>query len=464
MSLFEMKKEMTKPIVNKNEKIELDDSVFAIIYKIKNTQGTKAKLQLLEDNKYNEELKQILKFAFDPYIVSGISESKYYKQVNISEPKQPESFIELLDYLKEHNTGKDTDIKIIQNYVFQGIPEWKSIIMKDIICKSLSIGINAKSINKVFPNLIEEYEVQQGFRVDDQVDNLDGKKVIVTQKYDGLRCSCRVENHQVILYSRNGQVYEDLYDLENELKQLPDGMYDGELLKEKGDINLLPLNKSNCIYAPEDSKELFKETTSIVNSNLPYKRNIGIWLYDFTPLENFDQHKQYNNPVEWRKAYIYHVRRMYDFKYVHIAPIIYDGIFDYKKIQEMLDKILEYKQEGLMINVSGSPYEFKRSKYMLKVKRMYPIDLRVINVMEGTGINKDKLGAVLVKYKGYDVKVGSGFTKEQRERYWKDKSLILNHIIELKYFEETCDKQGNISLRFPIFVQVRFDKDEESYN
>jgi hypothetical protein len=34
--------------------------------------------------------------------------------------------------------------------------------------------------------------------------------------------------------------------------------------------------------------------------------------------------------------------------------------------------------------------------------------------------------------------------------------------VEIKYFEESSDKEGHLSLRFPVFKCVR-DKDEESY-
>ena len=131
----------------------------------------------------------------------------------------------------------------------------------------------------------------------------------------------------------------------------------------------------------------------------------------------------------------------------------------------MLKQVVGLNQEGMMINVYGAPYEFERSKNMLKVKQMYPVDLRVVDVLEGSGANKGKVGALVVNYKGNPLKVGSGLTKEQREKFWEDKSLILGKIITIKYFEETTNKKNNEkSLRFPIFLEVRYDKDEESYN
>ena len=95
---------------------------------------------------------------------------------------------------------------------------------------------------------------------------------------------------------------------------------------------------------------------------------------------------------------------------------------------------------------------------------MYTVDLRVKRVERGNGQNDDKMGHVIVNYKGYEVGVGSGFSKEQRIYYWEHPEEIIGKIIEIQCFEETKDKQGNLSLRFPVFKRVRDDKEEESYD
>ena len=41
---------------------------------------------------------------------------------------------------------------------------------------------------------------------------------------------------------------------------------------------------------------------------------------------------------------------------------------------------------------------------------------------------------------------------------------VVGHIISVKYKEETKNKDGGISIQFPVFECVRFDKDEPSYN
>ena len=118
--------------------------------------------------------------------------------------------------------------------------------------------------------------------------------------------------------------------------------------------------------------------------------------------------------------------------------------------------------EGLMLNLDV-PYRFKRTKELVKVKRFYSMDLPVVRMDKGTGRNKDRLGKVYVDFKGNEVGVGSGFSDEQREYFWQHPEKILYKIIEVKYKEETKNKDGTESLQFPVFSRIRDDKNEVSY-
>ena len=64
-------------------------------------------------------------------------------------------------------------------------------------------------------------------------------------------------------------------------------------------------------------------------------------------------------------------------------------------------------------------------------------------------------------YKGFPL--SSGFTDEQRNYYWNNPQEIVGKIVEIKYKEETKNKNGGLSAQFPIFQNIRLEKDEESY-
>ena len=110
-----------------------------------------------------------------------------------------------------------------------------------------------------------------------------------------------------------------------------------------------------------------------------------------------------------------------------------------------------------MINICDAPYEFRRTNALLKCKKMKDVDLPIIDVEEGSNSNAGKLGAFIVDYKGNRVKVGSGFSKELREEIWKHPEDYVGRTIAVQYFEETTNQQGGVSLRFPVFLDFRYD-------
>ncbi len=65
------------------------------------------------------------------------------------------------------------------------------------------------------------------------------------------------------------------------------------------------------------------------------------------------------------------------------------------------------------------------------------------------------LSQVWIEHKGHIVKVGSGFTQEQRLEYMD--GSIVGKTITVQYFEETKNDKGGISLRFPTVKIIHGD-------
>ena len=94
---------------------------------------------------------------------------------------------------------------------------------------------------------------------------------------------------------------------------------------------------------------------------------------------------------------------------------------------------------------------------------MQDCDLRIIGFDEGEGKLKGTLGAIVVDYKGNPLNVGGGFSLDDREFFWYNKDRLLGRVIKVRYFEETQNKDGIKSLRFPVFEELREEGKEESY-
>ena len=75
---------------------------------------------------------------------------------------------------------------------------------------------------------------------------------------------------------------------------------------------------------------------------------------------------------------------------------------------------------------------------------------------KSTGLEKtiETLTNVIIEHKGNTVSVGSGFSLEERSRYYENPNLIIGKEITVQYFEKSKDKDGKESLRFPVVKYV----------
>jgi DNA ligase-1 len=181
-------------------------------------------------------------------------------------------------------------------------------------------------------------------------------------------------------------------------------------------------------------------------------------LFDIIPLEEFNKGVGKTKYSKRREM----LEKMIETNlYIDVAPVLYKGD-NMDIVLQLLGKFRDRGAEGLMCSLD-KPYEFKRSKTLLKMKVMQTCDLKVIGFEEGQGKFANTLGKVICDYKGYELGVGSGWSDDMRNEVWNNQDKYLGKIAEIQYFEETNNDTGGISLRFPVFKTWRDDKNEESY-
>lgn len=159
------------------------EEVIKIFKELQESSGKRLQ-EILEEHKDNELLKKVLWFVYNPYIVTGLSSKKINKIVNKQIKYAPAKTIEeVFEYLQEHNTGTDIDIAYVLEFI-QGKPDQE--MYEQIFTKELKLGITSKTINKVFPNLIPEFNVMLAEKYWDRIEELDetNPDIIISQKLD----------------------------------------------------------------------------------------------------------------------------------------------------------------------------------------------------------------------------------------------------------------------------------------
>ena len=418
------------------------------VTEISASNSKKYKQEVLQKYKDDAVVHRYLKIAFDPYAVYGISTKKLNKSVPATSIIGIHSIFELFTYLTQHNTGTDQIVGLCQDFLdgVAACDRESADLLEKLICKDLSIGCEAKTINSVVPGLIPTFEVQLAQKYFEKPERVEGKTFAITTKIDGGRIIAIKENGSVSFYTRAGQKYEGLVDLEKEFSEMfPDNIVlDGEItiLNNKG----IP------------SKEAYKRAMKITRAD-GEKHGLKMLVFDAMSVSDWKTQQSSLTYIQ-RRQMLDCMTAFYnnDTTYFELLPILYIGS-DTSKVLELLEEAIANSEEGVMINICDALYEFGRTWNLMKVKKMNTLDLQIVDFEEGSGRLAGTLGAIHVRYKnGNVVRVGSGFSDILRTQIWADKTKYLYSICEIQYFEETTNADGGISLRFPVFKDFRPDK------
>lgn len=430
-----------------------------------NTQGTNAKQTFVKNLVKNEEFIQSLKFLLRTDNPTGISSKKYDKWEDASmfddtfTPNLKGTLSDLFDYLELNNTGRDTDIRLVHSFVnsWSECEEDKEFLRK-IVCKDYPIGIDIKGVNKAIPNLIPTWDVMLADKfldLDEKALNRISKngtrKFVLQEKLDGFRNTALFrfvkEGNSVKFMTRQGKPYERLVDLENALKNanITDGVFDGELILT--DRNSIP------------SGEQYKATSKLVTVKDADIHGVTMNVFDFVPMKEWES-KEGKTPYSERYAMLEKIFKENNLEpYFHLVENIYEGN-DLDVVMKELTKAKEKNWEGLMLRWVDSVYEFKRSKELLKVKPFQEMDVYIKGYEEGTNKNVGKLGAFICEinhpeFGHLEMKVGSGYSDEDRISYWEHKDELIGRVLEMQYFEVTSNADGGKSVRFPVHKCIK---------
>ena len=423
------------------------------IYKLQSIAGANAKCEFIKAHRDDTYFKRFLYFALNPmltYNISKKSTDKLMAEENFDGQKLIffNDIFECCEHLSRLRGMDDAtlrQVKMLLNVKYPEMDERELYIQ--LLSKKVRLGIAAKTINKIIPNLIPEWEVQQAYTVE-KYPLKEGTEFWLTQKLNGARATL----YEGQLLARSGMPYKGLEHITDALSWLRVAGFvaDGELtLKDKGDLS---------------DNEAFRVSTGILNSDNVNKTVICYTIFDMIPVKDFDALKPQVTYRYRRDILNQFAERIADTDCaVKVLPVLYHGT-DQSKIEELLEQMVREDKEGLMIN-TDAPYRRTRHKGILKVKRFYTMDLPIIRCEEGTGRLSGTLGAFVLKYKENEVKVGSGFTDEQREQFWNNRDDMEGLLCEVKYKEISQNKgTGLESLQFPVFVGIRTDKTEVSYS
>ena len=406
------------------------------------TNSNSDKLAVIEKYKNQPDLLKVLQYTYDTFKQYGVTSANCKKRSDLCMPFTPYSNIfELLDALANRDlTGHDA-IETVNGFVEEN--KLYEDIIWNIIDRNLKTRSTVSMINKVIPGLIPTFDVALAKAYDEKT----RKKVnwedgwFVSRKLDGVRCLTVIDMFgEVKFFSRQGKEFLTLDNLKMDIKALglTNTVFDGEVCIVDENMN-------------EDFagiiKEIKRKDHTIQN---PY-----YYIFDMLDLEDFNDKTSKDNfanrLVNLRNT-VEETRMVGILEQLECNDIIFDL---------MMEKSKKGGWEGLMLR-KNSTYKGKRSDEILKVKQMFDDEYVVVDlendyhrvIVDGQEIEEMMLKNVIIEHKGNRVQVGSGFSHEQRRHFYENPDEILGKQITVQYFEETTNKNGTHSLRFPVIKAV----------
>ena len=397
----------------------------SFIEQMRSTSSANDKVEIIKNS--SDFIHKILEYTYNPFKQYYVTSKTCIKNSHLK-AENVKNVFEVLDRLNQRVvTGHDA-IALVNGY-------GDELIYK-IIDKDLGIRAGAKVINKAIPGLIPTFSVALAQEYKEECDWEDNW--YASRKLDGVRClAITDENGKCTLYSRMGKEFTTLDKVKDAIEAtgIINTVFDGEI----------------CLV-DEDGNEDFQGVMKQLRRKDHQIENPAYMMFDMLNIKDFNNQKS----EEILSDRLHTLRSFLDnnidtniLRYTE-QSVITDG----RHFDMWSQMVKDNNYEGFMLRKDVG-YEGKRTKNLQKVKTFFDAEYEIIGydvddhevVRDGKSETIKMLAQVYIMHKGHKVKVGSGFTQEQRLQYMD--GSIVGKIATIQYFQETTNDKGGISLRFP---------------
>ena len=420
--------------------------VAQFIEEMKATSSTNDKKEILK--KYDTPiLRKLFEYVYSPFKQYYVTSDNLKKRQDLSFDNYNDLFA-LLDDLNARLITGHNAIQVVNGFIAKN-QEFADVIY-DVIDRNLKTRATTTLINSVLPGTVPTFDVALAEKFDgnEKKVNFESGEWWASRKLDGVRCITVIDAYgEPKFYSRAGNEFLTLSVLAQDIKRLGlrNKILDGEV----------------CVMKPgglEDFQGVIKE----IGRKNHTIQNPKYYVFDFLEAAEF-----WNQAGEVSLSARLIILNALVTDLTYAEPLPQFQIKSVEEFEKIVADATDMGYEGVMMR-KDIGYEGKRSKNLLKVKKMHDAEYVVIDLESdvnriidmGKEVEELMLKAVIVEHKGNTVRVGSGFNLEQRRHYHKNPNEILGKTIVVQFFEETTDQHGAHSLRFPVFKAVHGQKRE----
>ena len=402
-------------------------------------------------SKSSRNVRRVLYYTYNNFLQYNVSSKVLIKRKDLTQNyTKYDSLFQLLDSLNQKLITGHRAIKEINGFIYSN-PGLEKIIHL-ILDRNLKVRASVKLINKALPGLIPTFNVALANKYDEKAKKkIDFSKDVwyVSRKLDGVRCLIIVDDKgKAKSFARSGKQFYTLSLIEKEIESLgvKNVVYDGEM----------------CIVDKEGNEDFQSIMKEIGRKDHTIQQGL-FQIFDFIPYRMFA--KSYGEAGTFSQRVFALQNLMLGKSYKSIDFLEQTPISSFDELDQLTQMATKKGWEGLMIR-KNVPYQGKRSNDILKVKTFYDAEYKVVDtffgslryIKEGIEVEEEMLSGVAIEHKGNIVRVGSGFTIDQRKYLFSNPDKIIGKTITVQYFEESRNQLGEYSLRFPVIKVIHGDE------
>jgi DNA ligase-1 len=424
---------MSHPFNNAIEVLELLESDNSRLFKEK----------VLTDNKDDLLLRDFLTMAFDPWKNWGVA--KYNRPDPLPgnsnhEDVELSTFMVLLEALNRRaltgNKAREAVEVAMSQFDAVGQKWCERLLWRNLRC-----GVSATTINKIWPGSIVPFAVALaeslttvGVNGDFKITDPVKYPVRVEAKLDGLRLIAVKNRGEVSLFTRSGTPIETLPKIVQAIKDLKedDIVLDGEVMGED-----------------------WNESASVVMSSKS-KKDDSTMRYHVFDIVDFTAWQQQVSNTHYRARLLDLQLTIGDtlgtpFRYVKSTTAN-----DETELRQFYNECLAEGYEGVMLKRLDTPYQWKRTDAILKMKPVATEE----GVIVGWHLSPEKTkragqfgGFHVLTKNGVVTKVGGGYTDVLKKQIQDEgPDTYIGRIAEVEH-QPPFTNDGK--LRFPVFSRFR---------
>ena len=413
-----------------------------ILNELNESNSSNYKLDILKKYKDNSELKKLLELTYNRNKYNfNVSKNCIIKDnPNILESNGSKTVDELLSALEVLGEGTirgNEAHQFVCNHLKCLDNDNKEIFL-NVLGRDLKIGLNVKSINKVFKNLIPKPNYMRCAVLSEKTLKKINFPAFIQLKMDGTYREIHVADGQVTGKTRSGEEYFNPV-LFKEMENFPNGYYTGELTI--------------------DGESRFTGNGLINSLNPPYEKiTFTVWDY----LTDEDYLEKSKTPYYSRFESLSDIIEKHNSNRVKLVPN-----HEVNSIDEALKYVSDWMEQGLeggVLKDKNNVFKNGTSGTQLKIKLKVDAEMRITGFTDGTiGTKREgKIGAIQFSNDEGTIKGQcSGFSDEELDLFTKNKDNLIGRIISVE-FNDIVKSENNdyYALSHPRFIEIRNDKDE----